>query len=195
MCDGCANGVVVGIVTSLKDEEQLGRVKVRYPHLEDQVSEMARLATLMAGPNRGSLFLPDVDDEVLIAFEHGNVRRPYVVGSLWSTVDQPPAGDGDQKANNHRLIRSRSGAVIRFDDKSGAEKIEVVDKDAMHSITLDSAGKRIDVVTTTGDVNVRATAGTVAVTAGTVNVRSTGSMTLQASGVLTIRGSKVEINP
>lgn len=194
MCDG-STGVIVGIVSSLKDDERLGRVRVRFPHLEDQVSEMARLATLMAGPDRGSLFLPEVDDEVLVAFEHGDVRRPYIVGSLWNKVDAPPEGDGDQQANNHRMIRSRSGAVIRFDDGQGAEKIELIDKDEQRSVTIDSANQRISVVSQSGDVEVSASSGTVTVTAGTVNVRSTGAMTLEADGKLTIRGKSVEINP
>jgi uncharacterized protein involved in type VI secretion and phage assembly len=194
MRSGCTC-VVVGVVTSLQDDERLGRVRVRYPHLEDQVSEMARVATLMAGPGRGSVFIPEVEDEVLIALEHGDPRRPYVVGALWSKVDQPPAGDGDQEANNHRFIRSRSGAVIRFDDKSGGERIEIIDKDARHSITIDSAGRRIDVSTQDGNVNVKAATGTVSVDAVTVNIHATGTMSLQADGTLTIRGSTVEINP
>jgi uncharacterized protein involved in type VI secretion and phage assembly len=194
MCDG-PNGIVVGVVTSLKDDERLGRVRVRYPHLEDQPSEMARLATVMAGPDRGSFFVPEPGDEVLIAFEHNDPRRPYVVGSLWSKVDPPPAGDGDPEANNLRFIRSRSGAVIRFDDTQGAEKIEIVDKDVKHSITLDSAAKRIDVVSKNGDVGVSAEAGTVTVKAETVDLHATGAMTLRADGKLTIRGSIVEINP
>jgi uncharacterized protein involved in type VI secretion and phage assembly len=156
---------------------------------------MARLATFMAGPDRGSFFVPEPEDEVLIAFEHNDPRRPYVIGALWSKVDQPPASGGDPEANNLRFIKSRSGAVIRFDDTQGAEKVEIIDKDAKHSITLDSAAKRIEVVTENGDVSVSAKAGTVSVEAATVDVHATGTMTLRADGKLTIRGSPVEINP
>ena len=194
MC-GADNGIVVGVVTSLKDDEGLGRVRVRYPQLEDQESEMARMATVMAGPDRGSFFLPEPGDEVLVAFECGNPRRPYIVGCLWNKVDQPPPGDGDQEANNHRFIRSRSGAIIRFDDKPGAEKIELIDKDGRHSVVFDSAAARIDVTSSRGHVAVSSPQGKVTVEAPTVDVHATGEMTLRADGKLTIRGSTVEINP
>src|SRR3954470_5405642 len=120
------NGITVGIVSSLKDDENLGRIRVRYPVLDDEESEMARVATLMAGGDRGSRFLPEPGDEVLIAFEQNDPRRPYVVGSLWSTADRPPEDDGDQEANNRRFIKSRAGALIGFDDKAGSERVTVV---------------------------------------------------------------------
>ena len=76
-------GVVVGIVTNNEDPEKLGRVKVRFPWLsDDNESHWARIATLRARLNVGTWFLPDVDDEVLVAFEHGDVRFPHVLGDL-----------------------------------------------------------------------------------------------------------------
>ena len=189
------NGIVIGVVSSLKDDENLGRVRVRYPLLEDEESEMARVATLMAGNGRGSVFLPDPGDEVLIAFEHNDSRRPYIVGSLWSTVDRPPEGDGDQEANNRRFFVSRSGAEIGFDDKNNAEKVTIVDKDGDHRITIDSAAKLIEVFSQTGSVTVSAKSGSVTVEATTVNVKATGAMNLEAGGAMTIKGSSVAINP
>jgi uncharacterized protein involved in type VI secretion and phage assembly len=87
-------GVCPAQVTDIKDPDNQGRVQVALPWSPDSGSERytawARLATLMAGNNRGSWWIPDVDDEVLVAFEHGDVRRPYVVGALWNGSDAPP---------------------------------------------------------------------------------------------------------
>jgi uncharacterized protein involved in type VI secretion and phage assembly len=192
MCEE-SGGVVVGIVQSLEDGDRLGRVRVRFPHLEDQESELARLATLMAGPDRGAFFRPEPGDEVLVAFEHNDPRRPYVIGSLWSKVDQPPADDGKDK-NNWRFFKSRSGHLIKLDDTDRAEKIELIDKDGKHTVAIDSGANSIRVVSDSGDVTVTANAGSVTVNAKTVQIDASEQMTLSAGGKLTIRGATVEIN-
>lgn len=118
-------GVVVGVVTNNQDSEGLGRVKVKFPWLSDEdESQWARIAVLMAGKERGTFFLPEVDDEVLVAFEHGDVRFPFVIGALWNGVDKPPADNGDGK-NNLRIIKSRSGHTIKLNDEDGKETIEI----------------------------------------------------------------------
>ncbi len=96
--------MVIGVVTAVDDPESLGRVKVKFPWLaDDYESWWARVAQLGAGPDRGAVWLPEVNDEVLVAFEHGDTRRPYVVGGLCNGVDNPPFGDG--------LIDGSTGAV------------------------------------------------------------------------------------
>src|SRR5687768_7153196 len=83
-------GVVIGIITNNKDPDKLGRVKVKFPWLSDtDESFWARTATPMAGNQRGMYFLPEVDDEVLVAFEHGDLRFPYIIGALWNGKDKP----------------------------------------------------------------------------------------------------------
>ena len=83
--------VVVGRVVNNKDTEGLGRVKVKFEWLSDlNESAWARIAAPTAGKDRGIYFLPEIDDEVLVAFAHGDVRFPYVIGSLWNGVDVPP---------------------------------------------------------------------------------------------------------
>ncbi len=72
----------------------------------------------MAGAGRGLYILPEVDDEVLVAFEHGNPSTPYVLGGLWNGKDKPPEANSDGK-NNMRVLKSRSGHVIRLDDTAG----------------------------------------------------------------------------
>jgi uncharacterized protein involved in type VI secretion and phage assembly len=188
------NGIVIGIVSSLEDPEQIGRVRVRFPHLQDQESDWARLVTLMAGADRGSRFVPEVDDEVLVAFEQGDPRRPYVLGALWSKTDTPPVDDGNQTDNNWRYIRSRSGHVLRFDDTDGAEKVEIIDKDEAHKIVIDTSGDKIEIICDSGDVSVTADAGKVEVSASEVKIESSGNMTLSAAGTMTIEGATVNIN-
>lgn len=192
MCDE-SSGVVVGIVDSLKDDDRLGRVRVRFPHLEDQQSELARLATLMAGPDRGAFFRPEPGDEVLLAFEYNDWRRPYIIGSLWSKKDPPPTDDGQEK-NNWRFFKSRSGQLIKLDDTDGAEKIELVGKGGKHTVVVDSGANNIRVVSDSGDVTVTANAGRVTVNAKTVEITAREQMTLSAGGTLTIRGATVKIN-
>jgi len=98
-------GVVVGVVTNNKDPENLGRVKVKFPWLqESDESYWARIATLMAGPDRGTFFLPEVGDHVLVAFEHGDINYPFVLGALWTLKQKPPFNNADGK-NNIRSIQ------------------------------------------------------------------------------------------
>ena len=189
-----ANGIVIGIVSNLEDPENLGRVKVKFPHLDNQESDWAKLVTLMAGPERGAFFRPEVDDEVLVGLEHGDYRRPYILGSLWSKVDKPPADDGDAKKNNWRFFKSRSGHVVKLDDTDGKEKIEIIDKSSKHQIIIDTAGDKIQIICDSGDVEVSASSGTVKVEAATVEVKSKGNMSLEASGQMTIKGGTVNIN-
>jgi uncharacterized protein involved in type VI secretion and phage assembly len=137
---GRVYGVVVGVVTNLEDPEDLGRVKVRYPWLlEDSESPWARVMTFMAGGNRGGVFRPEVDDEVLVMFEHGDVRFPYVLGSLWNGQDSMPTERGADADNNVRLIKSRSGHQVVLDDTPGKEKVTVSDQSG-NSVELSSSG-------------------------------------------------------
>jgi uncharacterized protein involved in type VI secretion and phage assembly len=189
------NGIVVGLVSDLNDPEKLGRVKVKLPHLDGQPdSEWARLSSLMGGPGRGAFFRPEVNDEVLVAFEHNDPRRPFILGGLWSQADSPPDGTGPPSENNVRLIRSRSGHVIKLDDTKGAEKIEIVDKDGSRKVVIDSAKQKITVSCDTGDVEVSAAAGSVTVKAMTISLKATGTLSIEATGTLSIKGATVSIN-
>ena len=130
-------GVTVGVVTNIKDSEGLGRIKVKFPWLSsDDESPWARVLTPMAGNDRGFYFLPEVDDEVLVAFEHGDMAFPYILGSLWNGKDKPPEKNDDGK-NNKRVIKSRSGHMIVLDDTENQEKIVIEDKTGKNKITID----------------------------------------------------------
>ena len=188
-----SNGVVTGIVSSLEDPEGLGRVQVTYPHLDNRTSNWARIASPMSGKDRGFFLLPEVDDEVLLVFELGDPRRPYVLGGLWGSTDKPPAADGKPKENNWRFIRSRSGHIIKLDDTNGKEKIEIIANDKKRKIVIDTKADKIEIVCDGGDVEVTA-GGSLKIEAGSVEVKSSGAMKLEATGAMTIKGQTVNIN-
>jgi uncharacterized protein involved in type VI secretion and phage assembly len=195
-------GVMVGIVTNNQDPEGLGRVKVKFPALsDDNESDWARLAMPMAGKERGWYFLPEVDDEVLVAFEHGDVRLPYVLGALWNGQDAPPAKNDDGK-NNVRLIKSRSGHIIRLNDEDGKEKIEIIDKSEKNSIVFDTAQNTIT-ITTDKNIILSAAKGTIKLEAKTIELHSStggtkieagAGMDVTATQTMNIKGATVNIN-
>jgi uncharacterized protein involved in type VI secretion and phage assembly len=198
---GRIHGVVVGIVTNNQDPDGLGRVKVKFPWLSDvDESTWARIAAPMAGDQRGVYFLPEVEDEVLIAFEHGDVRFPYVLGALWNGKDAPPASNDDGK-NNVRIIKSRSGHVIKLNDEDGKETIEIVDKSEKNSILIDTAKNSI-AVTSDKDITLSASNGTIKLDAQKIEINSSGptkiaagsTASVEASATLTVKGATVNIN-
>lgn len=194
-------GVVTGIVTNNQDPDGLGRVKVKLPRIsgEDE-SNWARIASLMAGKDRGAFFLPEVEDEVLVAFEFGDISRPYVLGALWNGVDTPPADNADGE-NNIRVIKSRSGHIIRLNDKDGEEKIEIIDKSEKNLVTIDTKEKTIT-ISSDQDIKLLAPNGKVLIDAKEVELKSAadakigagGKLDVEASGDLTAKGATINLN-
>jgi uncharacterized protein involved in type VI secretion and phage assembly len=180
-------GCYPALVSDIKDADGQGRVKVTLPWAPDTGSgryeAWARLATMMGGNNRGSWFVPDVNDEVLVVFEGGDTRRPYVVGGLWNGSDAPPESMDGGGNNYKKVLRSRNGVKVTLDDQDGQEKficetpggqkitlkdgpgsVEIVDSNG-NSIKLETAG-----VTVTASAKVTVNASTVAISAGMVTV-------------------------
>ena len=105
-------GTVIGLVTDLDDPEGLGRVRLSFPWLDpDTDSGWARMLRPMAGKDRGFYYMPERDDEVLVAFEHGDIRVPYVLGALYNRNDDPPDDDIDRHV---RRIKTVERAHPRF---------------------------------------------------------------------------------
>ena len=195
------NGVVIGIVTNNKDPEGLGRVRVKFPWLSDEdESNWARVASLMAGKDRGIFILPEIDDEVLVVFEHGNINMPYVIGSLWNGKDIPPETNSDGK-NNIRMMKSRSGHVIRIDDTDGNEKIEIVDKTEKNLILIDTKNNKISVMSDK-DIEMSAPNGKITIDALNIEIKSSAAtkieaaagMDLKASGNMNVKGATINLN-
>ncbi len=194
-------GVVIGIVTNNQDPEKLARVKVKFPWLSNEdESYWARIAAPMAGKDRGTFFLPEVDDEVLVVFEHGNLQFPYILGALWNGKDTPPVTNEDGK-NNVRIIKSRSGHVIKLNDEDGKETIEIIDKSKKNSLVIDTAKNTIT-LTTDKDITLSASQGTIKLDAQKIEIKSSADtkiesgagMDIKSTGTMNVKGATINLN-
>jgi uncharacterized protein involved in type VI secretion and phage assembly len=185
----CWYGVFPALVSDLKDPDGQGRVKVTLPWAPDpsggQYEAWARLATLMGGNNRGTWFIPDVGDEVLVGFEAGDPRRPYVLGGMWNGKDSPPDSIDTAAKNERKLIRSRNGIKVTLEDKDGQERLQletpggqkVILKDGPGTIEIDdSNGNTIKLetagITVTSSAKVTVNASTAEITASMLTVNA-----------------------
>jgi len=152
---GLKSNIAVAIVTDNKDPDGMGRVKVKYPWLtEDHTSFWARTASQMAGKGRGMFNLPEIDDEVLVAFEHGEISRPYVIGMLWNGQDSVASAKGNpvhgpSSEVNRRGFHTRIGHQMNFDDTGGKGNIQLLTSGG-HEVIVDDAGKKVSITTTGG---------------------------------------------
>ncbi len=199
---GSIQGVAVAIVAENDDPQQRGRVTLRYPWLETAgESDWTRIAVPMAGPDRGTYFVPEVGDEVLVAFENGDIDYPYVVGSLWNGDDEPPT-DAPDPDNDIRQIRSRSGHELTFADGSGEEGV-TLETAAGHTIELDDDGETVTVEDTGGnriefdgaarELSISSDA-SISIEAPSIQISTTGNLDIEAGGVLTLDGALITLN-
>jgi uncharacterized protein involved in type VI secretion and phage assembly len=202
-------GVEVGIVTNVKDPDKLGRIKVQLPRLPGgPETNWARVAQPAAGAGRGFYWLPEVGDEVLIAFELGQANCPYVLGALWNGQDKPMAG-AYADDNTTRMIQTKSGHKIVLCDKSGEEKIVIADKSGNRTITFDVKAKKFLVEAKEGDIELHAekkivldcedleikTSKTTKLDVGSnFDLKVGADASIKADGNLKIKASRVNIN-
>ncbi len=208
---GLMPGVVTGLVTNVNDPDNLGRVKVKYAWLGEIESDWIRIATPMGGPKRGFYYLPEVNDEVLIAFAHGNTHHPYIVGFLWNNQDKPPKPNSEVASGgivNERIIKSRSGHLIILDDTDGQEKIIIRDKTEKNEIIIDSAQNTMTInvqqdliIKAQGKIDMEATRGDVSIKGMNVNIQGTtkGDFKAQQIGIngsakVDVKGGMVNLN-
>jgi uncharacterized protein involved in type VI secretion and phage assembly len=197
--DGYLTGAMAGVVTDNRDPDGLARVRVRLPWYGDGATSFwARLAVPMAGDGRGTYFLPEVDDEVLVIAEAGDPSHLYVIGSLWNGKAGPPVTNDDGK-NNERLIHSRSGHRLRFVDDEAAPEIDLELKDGAH-VRLDKDGVVVDAgngnsisIGSSGTIEIKA-AQKLDLKAPTIAISADASLEVKASGTLTLKGATVQIN-
>jgi uncharacterized protein involved in type VI secretion and phage assembly len=193
-------GVVIGLVRDVHDPEEQGRVKVSYPWLsaDDSYAGWAPVARPMAGKERGYWYAPEVDDEVLVAFEHGDLNHPMVLGFLHNGVDKPPGTDV-----NVRRVRTVSGNVLDFNDNSGQEQIhlhtrngtKVTINETPSEITLETVGGQKVMVSDASGVTVFSPAAGVSVTSATSMTTSVGqAMSVTAGTAMDVTaGTTVQV--
>ena len=173
------NGVFPAVVIDNVDPDNSGRVKVRLSQTNalgrPSYEAWARIATLMAGNNRGTWFIPDVNDEVLVAFEGGAARQPYIIGALWSGTSSPP--ETMDTNNNKKLLRSRNGVKITLDDQSGQESF-IVETPGGQRVTLKDGPGSLEIIDSNGN---------------SVKLETSGIM-MTSSAKVTINASQVEVS-
>jgi uncharacterized protein involved in type VI secretion and phage assembly len=196
---GYVKGVAVAIVTQNKDDQGMGRVKVRYPwHEKTAESYWARLATPMAGKDRGLVTIPEVGDEVVVAFEREDLRFPFVLGALWNGKDKPPFDNADGK-NDKRLFKSRKAHTLVFDD--GAKGVVELAHEKGRKITFDDTGFAVQdengnvvkVDSASGAMTIEAK-GDLTIKAMKITLQANTSIDIKASATATIQGGLVRIN-
>jgi uncharacterized protein involved in type VI secretion and phage assembly len=173
-------GVYPAIVTDIVDPESLGRIQVKFPWLGNDgggqdVRAWVTLCTPYADDDQGIEILPAVDTQVIVAFEFGDLRRGYIIGSCWNGREAQPTSPESQ--NNKRLWKTRSGSLLEFDDTAGAEKITLSTKSG-HTLVMDNGAQEVKlkhsngcVITFNagGQIQIQANA-TVEITASALNV-------------------------
>jgi len=191
-----ATGLVIGIVTDNQDPEGQGRVRVKYPWLSsDHASDWTRIVTPGGGPDRGIEFLPEINDEVLIGFERGDILYPYVLGGLWNGQDAPPLKSGDAVQSGKvqkRVLRSRSGHTILLDDSDSGGGITIQDK-AGNKIVLDTASNALS-ITFQGEITVKAQSRLTLEAQGAVEIKGAGVKIDGGAASVDVKGSVINLN-
>jgi phage protein D len=208
--------MMIGIVTNNNDPKKWGRVRVKFPTLtETHNSEWARVVSIGAGADRGFDCLPEVDDEVLVAFEHGDIHRPFVIGGVWNGKDKPPTSVGDSVVNGKvrlRTIKTRLGHLLQFveEDKGSSKKgiylktvagnqVDINDTDKKiliktvggHQVLLDDQNKKVEIKTSGGQSN------TLSDSARKITLSATGEIELTAPQKIRLKSgaSSIELSP
>lgn len=193
-------GVVSAMVVDNVDCTGEARVQLMLPWLPGCMP-WARVATPMAGMARGTFFIPQIGDEVLVAFNHGDVREPFIIGSLWNTLDRPPALLPTD-AVTKRVIRTPLGQEVSFDEALQAVTIR---NTTFNSLTLDLKGASLSTplasitldvaggVTITAIKELTLQSNVINITGGKVNITSVSSTTINGGGHCMLAGTQIDI--
>ena len=198
---GEAGQLVVGIVTNNDDPEKMGRVRVKFPWLDErQEGWWARVASPSASGKRGLMMMPLVDDEVVVGFEHGDPRRPFVLGSLWNGPGKPEAlaAQGGGKPDGSFNLRSDKKVSIASGEDLSIASDAKLDAKATGDTTLQTDGKlaiagkgsEISITGSAGSVVIKAD-GSITIKGSRITVDASAELTLQSSGVVSVKGSQV----
>lgn len=216
-----AQTFLVGIVTNNNDPQKWGRIKVKFPTLsENHESNWARVVGIGAGNNRGFDCLPEINDEVLVGFEHGDIHRPYAIGGVWNGRDRPSELVTDSVQGGKvrlRTIKTRTGHILQFvEEDKGASKAGVYIKTTKgHQVNLNDSQQKIEIKTTNGhhlimddrerEITVKTTGGhhlTMSDRGANIEIESTanlsikakGNMEIKANGILDLKGAHINLN-
>lgn len=178
-------GVYTAIVAEVGDSAHPAEVRLRFDWFDPQMrTEWCRVCNLYAGNGYGAVWLPEQDDEVLVAFVQGDMRWPIVLGGLYNGVDKPPTARTDTL--DQKLLRTRGGHEILFDDSDGKQRLRLTSKGG-HQVDIDDQGKQIVIATAGGSAVTIDDGGatiTIATSAGQSLVLEGGKATLQAASVV-----------
>jgi uncharacterized protein involved in type VI secretion and phage assembly len=195
-------GLALAVVVDNIDSTGEARVQVQLPWLPGY-EPWARVSAVAAGGKRGLYYIPQVGDEVLVGFAHGDVTEPYVLGSLWNGQDNPPA-DAPNDATSKVILKTPKGHVVELDDLAQTVKVtsiggpkatlsadKIVLEAGSSKATLESAGK----IKLEAPTEISLEAGTkISLKATTIEVKASGNATLDGGGACTIKGGVVQIN-
>ncbi|MFC4600194.1 phage baseplate assembly protein V [Cohnella hongkongensis] len=188
-------GVMVATVTNNKDPDGLNRVKLKFPLRENShETDWAPLASLMSGNGQGTLFVPEVGDEVLVAFHLGHLNQPYVIGSLWNTARKPPAKDDK---NNLRKIHSRAGHELIFDDTDSKGKVTLRTKQGL-KLDIDEGADKVTIATKNDAQSIvleGSSANTITVKTGTnkITIDNKGNIKIESAKEITVKSAQINL--
>lgn len=188
--------LAIGLVTDNQDPDDLGRVKIKFPALaDDHATFWSRVAVPGGGRERGMQFIPEVDDEVLVAFPFGDISVPIVVGGLWNGIDVPPLKTGTAIAGGKvekRVIKSRSGHTVTLDDAPSGGGITIEDPKG-NKIFLDTQTNSLK-IEVQKDIEIKAQ-GNIKITAqGQLEISAMAGAKVESSATLDLKGAIVNLN-
>jgi uncharacterized protein involved in type VI secretion and phage assembly len=192
-------GPVAAIVTNISDPDNEGRVKVKFPWLSDDVeSDWARLVGTGAGSERGFFCLPEINDEVLVVFEQGDMDRPYVIGDLWNGEDEPPlsVNEAVESGRVHkRIFKTRVGHMLTFID-DGSDEGVILETAGGHKLVLSDDQQKVVLETSGGHVLTLDDGGSEVSVESTANMtlKSNANLTIEANGNLELKGQSFSLN-
>lgn len=196
---GVIKGVAIAVVTQNRDDEGQCRVKVSYPwHEKARDSYWARLAMPMASDGYGLVTIPEVGDEVVVAFEREDVRFPIVLGAVYGGQHKPAFANDDGN-NDKRILKSRKKHYLLYDDgEKGVVELahtkgRMVTFDDDGIVVKDENGNQIKIESSSGAMTIEAK-GQLNIKGLTVTIEATSTMEIKSTGTLTVRGSLVNIN-